>query len=125
MTTVTIVVLIVIVLLGLLATGGSIAQRRRLARNRPVFEASLDEVNAELAAARAQDRGWERGTLEAAAREAFAAERPGSSTTELSLARIVDRPGTEEDKAIFRVGDTGEQLTLGRRDGAWVLEALG
>jgi Flp pilus assembly protein TadB len=125
MTTVTILVMVVAVLLAGLAFGGSIAQRRRLARNRPVFEASLDEVNADLAAARAQDRGWERSTLESAAREAYAAERPGSSTTELSLARIVDRPGTDEDKAIFRVGDTDEQLTLGRRGGAWVLEALG
>ena len=120
----TTVLIIVVIVLLVLAVGGGFAQQRRLDRNRPVFDASLDEVNAELAAARAQDGGWERATLESAARDAFAAERPGAGTPQLTLARIVDRPGTEEDKAIFRVGDTDEQLTLGRRDGAWVLEAL-
>jgi hypothetical protein len=38
----------------------------------------------------------------------------------------VDRPGTDEDKAVFRVGDRElhRHLTLGRRDGEWVHEAL-
>ena len=118
-----IVVLVVLAVLVLLAVGGSIAQQRRMARNRPVFEASLDEVNADLAAARAQDRGWDRATLETAARDALAAQRPDAAAAELTLARIVDRPGTDEDKAVFRI-DGGGQLTLGRQDGDWVLESL-
>ncbi len=36
---------------------------------------------------------------------------------------MLDRPGTEEDKAVFRIGD-GERLTLGRRGGEWVHESL-
>ena len=127
MSPVLIVLLIVVAVLLLLAVGGSIAQRRRMARNRPVFEASLEELNAELAAAHAQDRGWERTALEAAAREAYAAERPGQAPGDLALTRIVDRPGTDDDKALFRVRGAGgrdEQLTLGRRDGAWVLDSL-
>ena len=41
--------------------------------------------------------------------------------------QIVDRPGTDDDKAVFRVtaGDREERLTLGRQGGDWVLEALG
>ncbi len=40
----------------------------------------------------------------------------------LQLVQVVDRPGTDEDQAVFRaVTDSGERtLVLGRRDGAWV-----
>ena len=115
---------VVVAIVVLLAVGGSIAQRRRLERNRGDFERSLEEVNEELAAARAEDRGWERSTLEAAARDAYQRERGESA--ELTLIRIVDRPGTDDDKAIFRcdAGDRQEDLTLGRRDGQWVLESI-
>ncbi len=121
-----IVLLVVIALIVALAVGGMIAQRRRLARNRPVFESSLEEVNHDLAVARAKDRGWEAQTLDAAARDAYARER-GGAPAELTLVRIVDRPGTDADKAIFRAESGGrrEELTLGRQDGAWVLESLG
>ncbi len=120
-----IVLLVVVALVAVLAAGGMIAQRRRLARNRPVFESSLQEVNHDLAVARAEDRGWEAETLDAAAREAYARER-GAAPDELTLVRIVDRPGTDEDKAIFRAedGERREELTLGRQDGDWVLESL-
>ncbi len=121
-----IVLAVVLALILVLAVGGMIAQRRRLARNRPVFESSLQEVNHDLAVARAEDRGWEAETLDAAARDAYARER-GAPPAELTLVRIVDRPGTDEDKAIFRAeaGGRHEELTLGRQDGAWVLESLG
>jgi hypothetical protein len=44
---------------------------------------------------------------------------------ELTLVQVVDRPGTEEDKAVFRVvaADVRLNLTLGRVDGDWVGEA--
>ncbi|MBA2513416.1 MAG: hypothetical protein H0V26_03675 [Solirubrobacterales bacterium] len=127
MSTGLIIVLVVLVLIVMLAVGGSIAQRRRMDRNRPAFEAHLDQVNEDLALARAEDRGWERSTLEAAARDALARERPQeASQAELALVRIVDRPGTDEDKAIFRVDAGGKegQLTLGRQGDAWILETL-
>lgn len=127
MSTLTIVLLVIVVVVAALALGGAIAQRRRMERNTGVFERELSSVNEELAAARAEDRGWEPATMDAAAREAFARERPGTDVPDLTLVRIVDRPGTDEDKAIYRTGSVageGEELTLGRRDGAWVLDSL-
>jgi len=115
--------IIVLAVLVLLAVGGVIASRRRLAATSDRFDAHLQQVNHDLAAAHAEDRGWERGALETAARQAFAAER-GAEPSELELVQVIDRPGTEEDKAVFRVDSGSERLTLGRRDGAWVLETL-
>jgi hypothetical protein len=113
--------IIVLVVLLVLAVGGSIAARRRLAATKDRFELNLAQVNRDLAAAHAEDRGWERAPLEAAARRVYAAER-GSEPAELDLVQVIDRPGTDDDHAVFRIGH--EQLTLGRRDGEWVLEAL-
>jgi len=113
--------IIVIVVLALLAIGGAIARARQLRRSRPAFEASLEQVNRDLAAAAAADRGWDRATLEDAARRIYAAER-GREPAELVLVEVLDRPGTDRDQAVFRVG--GERLTLGRRDGQWVHESL-
>ena len=115
---------IVLIVLALLAIGGAIAARRRLAATSEHFEAHLQQVNRDLAAARAEDRGWERSALEQAARDAYAAERGGAAPAGLELVQVVDRPGTDEDKAVFRVDQGRERLTLGRRDGEWVLEAL-
>jgi hypothetical protein len=114
--------IIVLAVLLVLAVGGAIAARRRLTATTDRFEASLQQVNRDLAVAHAEDRGWERGMLETAARQAYAAERGGAEPPDLELTQVVDRPGTDEDKAVFRCGD--ERLTLGRRDGQWVLEAL-
>ena len=112
---------IVLLVLLVLAVGGAIAARRRLAATSDRFDADLKRVNRDLAAARAEDRGWEWSTLEEAARRLYVAER-GSEPGSLELVQVVDRPGTEDDHAVFRVGR--ERLTLGRRDGEWVLEAL-
>jgi hypothetical protein len=120
--------IIVLAVLGaflVLALLGALAASLRNRRRRERFGSSLDEVDRSLADARATDRGWERGVLEAAARRAFEAERPGVEIHELTLVQVVDRPGTEEDKAVFRVVavDGRMQLTLGRVDGEWVGEA--
>jgi hypothetical protein len=110
----------------ILAVGGSIARKRQLERTQGRFDENLAEVNRDLAAAHAQDRGWARETLEAAALAAWAAERPDTPADSLTLVQIVDRPGTEDDKAVFDVtsGANVERLTLGRRDGAWVHEGI-
>ncbi len=113
--------IIVIVVLLLLAIGGAFARSRQLKRTRPAFEASLEHVNRDLAAAAAEDRGWDRDTLESAARRIYAEQR-GTEPPELVLVEVLDRPGTDEDQAIFRCGDA--RLTLGRRDGEWVSESL-
>jgi hypothetical protein len=114
--------IIVLIVLALLAIGGAIARSHQLARSRPAFEASLEQVNRELAAAAAQDRGWDRATLEDAARRVYATER-GAAPGSLVLVEVIDRPGTDADKAVFRVDDR-ELLTLGRREGEWVHDSL-
>ena len=116
--------IIVLAVLVLLAVGGAIAARRRLAATSDRFDAHLQQVNRDLAAAHAEDRGWERGTLETAARQAYAAERGGAEPADIELTQVIDRPGTDDDKAIFRCDEGRARLTLGRRDGEWVLEAL-
>ena len=109
--------IIVIVVIVVLAVGGIIARSQQLKRSRPAFERSLEQVNRDLAAAAASDRGWDRATLEDAARRIYAAEH-GGEPLELVLVEVRDRPGTDEDEAVFRCGD--KHLTLGRRDGEWV-----
>ena len=118
---------VIVVLVILLAVGGMIARRRQLESTRGRFDRHLAQVNEELAAAHAADRGWARENLEAAARGAYAAQRDGAEPEQLTLVQIVDPPGTEDDKAVFRVtaGGRDEHLTLGRRGGDWVFEQLG
>ena len=121
--------IIVLVVLGaflLLALLGALATTVRSRRRAGRFGTRLDEVDRSLADARATDRGWERGRLEAAARGAFQAARPGAEIRELTLVQVLDRPGTEDDKAVFRVvaADAQARVTLGRVDGEWVGEAV-
>lgn len=113
--------IIVLIVFAVLIVGGAIARARQLARSRPAFERQLEQVNRDLAAAAASDRGWDRQTLEAAARRIYAEQR-GSEAQELVLVEVLDRPGTDQDQAVFRVG--GERLTLGRSEGEWVHHSL-
>jgi hypothetical protein len=108
-----------------LSVGGALGRRRQLDRTRDRFDTNLAQVNQDLAAAHAGDRGWAREGLEAAAREAYAVQR-GAEPAGLTLLQIVDRPGTDDDKAVFRIVGDGrdERLTLGRQGGDWVFEQL-
>ena len=110
----------------ILAIGGVYGRRRQLTATQGRFDTNLAQVNRDLAAAHADDRGWAREGLDAAARAAYAAQHDGAEPDSLTLVQIIDRPGTDEDKAVFRVAAAGreEQLTLGRRDGDWVFESL-
>jgi hypothetical protein len=113
--------LIIFIVLLLLAIGGYIARTQQLKRSRPAFDRSLEQVNRDLADAAASDRGWDRATLEDAARRIYASQR-GGDPPDLLLVEVRDLPGTDEDQAVFRCGDL--VLTLGRRDGEWVHESL-
>jgi hypothetical protein len=115
-----IIVIVVAVLLVLLIVGGLIANGRRARAQEDETHIAVREADQALALARASDRGWERAVLEAAAREAFAARSP-AEVRELLLMRVVDRPGTEEDQALFRVvTDAGsEEILLVRHGEAW------
>ncbi len=113
-----IIILVIVGVLVALAVGGALAQRRRLEATEGRFEANLERVNDDLAAAHAQDKGWDPDRLNAAARAAWA--QHGSGPGEPKLVAFVDRPGTEDDKAIFEVG--ARRLTLGRHGDDWVYE---
>ncbi len=121
-----VVVLVVLGALLLLAIGGAAAASRRNRAGAGAFVENLAAVDRQLAHAVAADRGWERRTLEASARSAFAQRRPGAAIAQLELVHVVDEPGTDDDLAVFRVltDGTASRLTLGRRDGAWYAAAL-
>ena len=118
-----IVVLVILAILALLAIGGAIAGSRRH-RN---IEAAIDEADRALAAAHAADKGWEPGALRDAARREFESANPGLAVQDQALIQVIDRPGTDQDQAVFRfVTDDGEsRLTMGREDGRWVVEQDG
>jgi hypothetical protein len=113
--------IIVLAVFAVLILGGIYARNRQLARSRPAFERALSRVDQDLAAAAATDRGWDRGLLEAAARR-LATERLGAEPEELTLVEVIDKPGTDEDQAVFEVtrGAERQRVVLGRRDGDWV-----
>jgi type II secretory pathway pseudopilin PulG len=109
---------IIIVLIVVLFVGGYVANRRRQQQLDARLLEQVEAADAALAQARAQDRGWERATIEAAARAAVAPQ----DVQELHLVQVIDQPGTDNDQAVFRVvgADGREQtVTLGRRDGVW------
>jgi RNase P/RNase MRP subunit POP5 len=123
---VTVIAIVVLVVLGVLLilaiVGGANASRRNRAQAEG-FGEQLAKVDRELAQALASDRGWERGTLEAAARAAFAERHGDVELASLELLQVLDRPGTDEDLAVFRVRRASDgiaaRVTLGRREGAW------
>src|SRR3954452_14270913 len=113
--------IIVVVVFAVLIAGGIYARHRQLARSRPAFERALAQVDRDLAAAAASDRGWDRALLEAAARR-ISAEQFGNEPDDLTLVEVIDRPGTDEDQAVFDIVTAGarHRVVLGRRDGRWV-----
>jgi hypothetical protein len=114
-----IVVGVIVVAAVLLFVGGLYANGRRRDELADSLLARIEAADAALADARAQDKGWERATIEAAARAAVAPQE----VQELHLVQVVDKPGTDADQAVFRVlgaDGTEHTVTLGRRDGAWV-----
>ena len=115
-----IVILVLLVLVIALAVGGYVANGRRRRAERAALHAQAQEADQQLALAHADDKGWERTGLEAAARAAYASRHGGEPRT-LMLVQVVDRPGTDEDEAVFDAD--GERLVLGRRSGEWSLQA--
>lgn len=116
------IVLIVLALLVLALVGGGYvaAARRTRARDAQLLE-QLSHAERALAQAHAADKGWDRVTLEAAARAAAAQRFSGSGVRSLRLVQVIDRPGTDADQAVFLVEtDDGEHsITLGRSGGVW------
>jgi hypothetical protein len=116
MSVLAIVLIVLFVLAVAFAIGGYIYTGKRRERDRAALLEQAGVADQHLAQAHAQDKGWERGGLEAAARAAYT-QRHGSEPRELMLVQVVDRPGTDEDEAVFHAD--GEQLVMARRGGDW------
>jgi hypothetical protein len=121
-----IIVIAIVVVFALLALGGATVLRRRREATETSFRTEIERANRDLAAAHAADNGWEPSRVTEAARAAFAEQRPGASIAAIDLVQVIDPPGTDDDKAVFRVEADGAEhrLTLGRRDGEWRYESL-
>jgi len=119
--TLEIIILVLVVVVLALAIGGYVASGRRHRADEARLQAELEAANAALAVAHMGDKGWERSLLEDAAKAAFA-DRSTAAVRELQLVQVVDKPGTEDDQAVFRVvTDHGsEHLHLERHGDTWV-----
>ena len=104
------------VLLLVVIVGARMARRQQESREARLRE-RLAAANEALAQAHAGDKGWDRETLEAAARTAH-----GGPVEELHLVQVIDKPGTEADEAVFEVVADGKarEVRLGRVDAEWV-----
>jgi type II secretory pathway pseudopilin PulG len=125
MSTLAIVLIVIGVLLLVLMLGGFVASRRRV--ESPDYAAHVAAADQALEQARAEDRGWDRELLEAAARAALEEQRPGVAFRDLHLVLVDDRPGVEEDRAhVVAVSDGAEaRVVLARgADGAWACERI-
>jgi hypothetical protein len=116
-----IVLIVLFVVIVVLALGGLVASSRRAHAREAMLRRQIGAANEALALARAVDQGWDRDALDIAARAAFAERHPGLPIDALLLVQVVDRPGIDEDEAVFRVqsGERETSITLGRREGEW------
>jgi len=92
-----IIITVVTVLAVVFFVGGYIVSRRR-AKN---WEGNVAKAERALEAAWAVDKGWDRGLLDLAVKQALEAERPGQQYSAVHLVLVDDRPGVAEDKAHF------------------------
>lgn len=125
MSVLVIVLIALVVLVALFFIGGLVYSRRRLMD--PSLEPHIRRADQMLEEARANDRGWDRGLLEEAARRTLAEERPGFGVKQMHLVLVDDRPGVEEDRAhMLAVADEGEaRVVLTRNpEGEWILERI-
>jgi hypothetical protein len=125
MSTLVIVLIVLVVILMVLFIGGFVYSRRRL--QQPGFAQHVRKADQMLEQARASDRGWDRELLDAAARQALAADRANFTVDDLHLVLVDDRPGVEEDTAhMLAVGAGGEARVVLTRDpdGNWVLDRI-
>ena len=121
------IVLIVIgVIVILFVIGGAIGAVKRSRAQDATFAAHVEAADSALEQARALDKGWDRDTMEAAAKAAVAESRPGWSYDDLHLVLVDDRPGVSEDRAHFMaVGPDGDaRVILAREGDRWVAERV-
>ena len=124
MSTFATIVLIAIAVVVLLVVTGLLASRRRDEGHAADYRRHLLEADEALERAKAVDKGWDRETLDAAAREAIERARPGWPYDELHLVLVDDRDGMADDRAhLVAVGSGGDtRVILARHDGVWIAE---
>ncbi len=115
-----IIVLILLVPVGLFFAGAWLNARYRARTGERVTQRATT-ADRDLAAAAAQDRGWDRAVMEAAVRDAWARRPDAAEITDITLARVIDRPGTDDDRADFLVSSAGGQtlVVLARSGDTW------
>lgn len=122
MTTLGIVLIAVGALILLLSAGGWVGATRLARSNEDALGRELEIAQRALSQAQALDRGWNRAVMDAAARAAAAARLGDGAFSDLQLVQVVDKPGTDEDQAVYRVAtaDGDEQrITLARSGDDW------
>ena len=87
----------------------------------------MAEADSALQQAAALDRGWNRESMLATARDALSRERPDWSYEDLHLVLVDDRPGVDEDRAQFvAVAGDGQEarVVLAREGDVWHAESV-
>ena len=125
--TLAIVLIAVGAVIALFIVLGLAGARARARSEADSWEEAVREADGALAQAAATDRGWHRESMEAAARTAIQAARPGWDYGDLHLVLVDDRPGIEEDRATFvAVDDHGQEarVVLAREGDRWSAERV-
>jgi Na+-transporting methylmalonyl-CoA/oxaloacetate decarboxylase gamma subunit len=119
-----IVLAVLVILVIAFFVAGELWNRRFRRRTDADLLERLAAADSALAQAVADDKGWDRAVLEQAATAAFAERFPGVLPSELHLVLVDDRPGTDEDRAVFeaRVAGGLQSVTLLRTGDAWAGE---
>jgi hypothetical protein len=121
---------IILIVLGaivvLFIIGGAFAVVRRYRAQDATFAEHVEAADSALEQARALDKGWNRETMEEAARAAVAESRPGWNYDNLHLVFVDDRPGVSEDRAHFMAvgADAAARVILAREGDRWVAERV-
>lgn len=127
MSSLAIILIAAAAVVALLAIGGAVAAGRRLRGHEDEYRTHLAAADHALEAARASDRGWDRGVMEDVARTALNEQRPGWSFRTLELVLVDDRPGVTDDRAQFEASDGDERVivVLARGESGWTAEQVG
>ena len=122
---------IVLIVIGVIVLStlvlGFLGVRARDRRQAGHWEAHVRAADAALADAAATDRGWQRETMEQAARAALTEMRPDWAPRDLMLVLVDDKPGIDEDRAHFvAVSEGGDEarVVLARQGDLWVAERI-
>jgi hypothetical protein len=127
MSVVGIIVIAFVALVIVLLVLGLAEARRRARAGGAALDERIAAADRAIEAARAADRGWDPVLLEEAARVALERERPDFRYDKLHLVLVVDRPGTDEDRAEMAAVNANEavRVIVARRGDSWSAVSVG